>query len=76
MGYEPCIGRALGGLQHRATQQITGRQPQRRVEGSWYYPLLGTYIQEAGLEEMGYYMLKRQNNVDQYITAQLILDLY
>ena len=56
----PRIGRALGGYQHRVAQQIMGRQPA---------------MQETGFEEIGGYVLKRQNTVVQYIVTRQILDL-
>ena len=31
----PCMGRVLGGFQHRVAKQITGRQPRRLLDGSW-----------------------------------------
>ena len=37
----PCIGRALGGFQHRVSRRINGRQPKRQVDGIWEYPPQG-----------------------------------
>ena len=71
----PCMGRTLGGVQHRVARRITGRQPKRQVGGSWEYPPLEAAMQEAGFEEMGEYVLKRQNTVAQYIVTRPILDL-
>ena len=31
----PPMGRDLGGFQHRFSRRIIGRQPQRKVDGSW-----------------------------------------
>ena len=36
----PLVGRSLGIFQHRFTRQVKGRNPKRRVDGIWYYPLL------------------------------------
>ena len=45
----PCMGRSLGGgFQHRLSRWITGRQPNRQVDGSWEYLPLETAMQEAG----------------------------
>ena len=30
-----CIGRVLGGLHHRVTQRLTGRQPWQERDGVW-----------------------------------------
>ena len=63
----PCMEWDLGILQHRVVQRITGRQPGRHEEGGWDYPHLVTAMEEAVFEEIGVYMLKRQNTVAQYI---------
>ena len=49
----PRMGRFMGGFQHRVVRRITGRQPNRQVDGSWQYPPLDKDMQEAGLNEMG-----------------------
>ena len=41
----------------------------------WEYPPLETATEEAGFEEIGACVLKRQNTVAQYIVARPILDL-
>ena len=56
-----------GGFQHRLARRITGRQPWRLLYRSWEYPPLETAIQEAGFEEVEAYMLRRRNEVTQYI---------
>ena len=66
----PCMVRALGGLQHMVSRKITGRQPKWQVDGSWEYLPLETEIQEAGFEEIGEYVLKRENTFVQYIVMQ------
>ena len=42
--------RALDIFQHRVVQRITRRQPRRRVDGSWAYPLVEEAMGEAGFE--------------------------
>ena len=69
------IGQALGGLQHRFTQHITGRQPWRLLDGRWDYPPQDTAMQEAGSIYMEEYVLRRQNTVVQYIAMLPIMDL-
>ena len=72
----PFVGRALGIFQHKVNRQITGRKPKRQeVGGGWDYPYLEIAMEEAGFEEMGAYVLKRQNMVAQYIATQRIMDL-
>ena len=55
--------RALGSFKHGVAMWITGRQPNRREEGGWEYPLLASAMEEAGFGEIGAYILKRQNMV-------------
>ena len=45
------------------------------MDGSWYYPPLETVMQDEGFEDIGEYVLKRQNTVAQYIVTRPILDL-
>ena len=71
----PRMGRALGGFHHRVSTHITGIQPNQNVDGSWEYLPLDTTMQEVGFEEMGEYIMKRQNTVTQYIATRPILDL-
>ena len=58
----PHMGRALVGIQHRLARWITGRHPQRVLDGSWEYPPLDagmdTVIKEAGFEDMEACVLK------------------
>ena len=53
VGDDPPHGTVHGGFQHRVVRRITGRQPNRQVDGSWQYPPLNKNMQEAGLNEMG-----------------------
>ena len=48
----PRTERDLSSFQHRVTRRLTGRQPRRRGDGSWDYPLLATAMTEAGFEEI------------------------
>ena len=40
-----------------------GRQPNRLLDGSWYYPPLEMEMKEAVFEDMEEHVLKRQNTV-------------
>ena len=71
----PHMGRSLGGFQHRVARRITGRHLKRWMGGRWGYPTLDTAMEEVGFEDMGAYVLKRQNTAAQYIVTQPILDL-
>ena len=71
----PPMGRSLGSFQHRVVRLITGRHTKRWVDGSWGYPPVDTAMEEAWFEEMGAYVLKRQNTVAQYIATRPVLDL-
>ena len=44
-------------------------------EGIWEYPPLVAAIEEAGFEDIGVYITRRQNTVLQYIATRPILDL-
>ena len=68
--------RALGSFQHRVAQRITRMQPIQRGEGRWEYPWLAAAMEEAGFEEIGVYITRRQNKFAQYIATRMILDLY
>ena len=72
----PHMEQALGDFKHRVARWITGRQPRRREEGGWEYPPLAAAMEEAGFEEMGVYIIKRQNMDAQYIATRPILNLY
>ena len=69
------MGRGLGNFQHSVARRIIGRQPKEHVDGGWDFPPMDTAMEEACFEEIGAYVLKRQNMVAQYITVWLILDL-
>ena len=69
------MGRALGSFQHRVSRRIMWRQPKQHEDGRWEYLSLETVMEEAGFEEMGEYVLNRQNKVAQYIVTRPILDL-
>ena len=59
--------RALDSFQHRIARRITGRQPRRRVYGSWDYKLLQETMGEEGFEGIIKYVTRRKNTVAQYI---------
>ena len=44
------MGWALGEFQHRVPQKITGRHPQRLLDGKWEYPPMETGMKEAGFK--------------------------
>ena len=67
--------RALSSFQHMVAQQLTGRQPRRRGDGSWEYPSLEEVMMEEGFEGIGTYIIRSQNMVVQYIATRPILDL-
>ena len=71
----PRMGWALGIFQHGFTRRIKGGQTKIWEEGGWEYPPLAAATEEAGFEDMGAYVLKRQDTAAQYIATQTILDL-
>ena len=46
------IGKVLGGLHHRVTQSLTGRQPWQERGGVWVYPPLDSAMAEATLKDL------------------------
>ena len=71
----PCMEQSMCRFQHRVEQRLTRKQPRRRGDGSWNYPPLEAATAEAGLEEIGVYVTRRQNTLTQYIATLPILDL-
>ena len=71
----PHKGWIPGGFQHRVDLRLMGKQPQRLQYRSWKYPPSEKAMRGEGLEEVGEYVLRRQNTVALYITMRKILDL-
>ena len=69
------MGQTLGNFQHGFARRITGRNPRRWEEGGWDYSPLAAAMEEEGFEEIGVYILKRQNTIAQYIAKIPILDI-
>ena len=69
------IEKALDSFQSRVAQKITGRQPRRGKDGSWYYPSLSVAMKETGMVPIRTSILRRQNMVAQFIATRPILDL-
>ena len=69
------MGRSLGGLQHRLAIRINGDKLKRQVGGSWEYLLLDMAMRELVFEDMGEYVLNRQNTFAQYIATRTIKNL-
>ena len=67
--------KALDSFQSRVARKITGRQPWRRKDGSWVYPLLAGVMKETGMVGIRTSILQRQNMVAQFIATRPILDL-
>ena len=71
----PHIGRTLDGFHQRVTRRLTGRQPQRGLDGAWVYPPLVEAMSETGLQDLETYVARHQNAVAQYIATRPIMDL-
>ena len=67
--------KALDSFQSRVARKITGRQPWRRKDGSWVYPMLAGVMKETGMVGIRTSILRRQNTVAQFIATRPILDL-
>ena len=55
-------------------RQLTGRIPQRRIDGKWEYTSEAAR-EEARIEAMELYIWRRQNTVAQFIDTRLLLEL-
>ena len=69
------ILREMGSLHNRVALRISGRMPQWMWNGTWYYPSIGEALADAGLDTIGVYVYRRQNNVNQYIATQTIFNI-
>ena len=67
--------RALSSFQLSVLRRLTERQLSRRGYGSWYYLPMAAAMEEAGFEDIGTYIMRRQNMVAQYISTRTIMDL-
>ena len=55
--------KALDSFQSRVARKITGKQPRRRKDGSWFYPPVARVMKETGLVGIRTSILRRQNTV-------------
>ena len=69
------MDKALDSFQSRVARRLTGKQPRRKKDGSWYYPPLEEALGEAELEGIQNSITQRQNTVVQYIATREILNL-
>ena len=65
----------LGEFQYQVVRRLTGRLPQRKTDGEWYYTLAETSREEVGFQTIEEYILRRHKTDVQYIATQLLLDL-
>ena len=71
----PRTERALNSFIHGAARRITGRQPRRGWDGTWFYPSLEGAMKEAGFTDVRTSINRSQNMVTQYIATRPLLDL-
>ena len=71
----PHIGRVWGGLRHRVTLRMTGRQPWKGRDGIWVYPPLEDPMVEVGLQEVDRYVSRHQNMAAKFISTSPIMGL-
>ena len=67
--------KALEGLHHRVVRHMVGMVPKRQRGGTWVYPPIGAALTTVGLDEIGVYIYRLQNTVEQYIATRPIIDL-
>ena len=51
--------KALDTFQARVARKLTGRKPQHRIDGTWYYPSLAGAMKEAGIVRIRTSILRR-----------------
>ena len=66
---------ALYAFQSRVARCLTGKQPLRGRDGTWFYPSLAESLKEAGVVRFRTSILRRQNTVAQFIATRPILGL-
>ena len=54
---------------------MAGMGPKRQLDKAWVYPDIGAALEMVGLEEIGVYIVYRQNMVAQYIATRPIMEL-
>ena len=67
--------KSLDTFQARVARNLTGRQPRRGIDGTWYYPSLAGSMKEAGIVRIQTSILQRKNTAAQFIATRPILDL-
>ena len=55
--------KALDSFQSRVARKITGRQPRRRKDGSWFYPPLAGVMKETGMVGIRTSILRSRNSL-------------
>ena len=69
------IESALDAFQGRVARRLTGRQPRRGRDGTWFYPFLSGDLKEAGVVRVRKSIHRRQNTVTKFIRTRPILGL-
>ena len=62
-------------FRHRVACRLTGRKPQRVVDGRWRYPPLEESMEEEGLQEVETYLSLLHNIGAHFIVTRPIMDL-
>ena len=71
----PRLEKSLAGLHQRAVRQMAGMGLGLQLDGAWVYKPIGAVMVTVGLDEIGVYIVRRQNTVAQYIDTFPIMDL-
>ena len=59
----PRMGKALGGFQDQVERRLTGRPPQRELDGKWIYTSAATAQEKARFLKVEEYIRRRQNTI-------------
>ena len=54
---------------------MIGIGPQRQRGRTWMYPQIGAALSMVGLEEIGFFIARRQKTFTQYIATRTIMEL-
>ncbi len=71
----PSSMKRLEGFHICAAWQMSGKRPERNVDGSWTYPRSGDVLEAVGLKPIAHYVAIRRQTIANFIVNQPILEL-
>ena len=71
----PRLENTFEDFHHQVLRRMAGMDPKCQRDGTWVYPPIGAALATVGLDEIGVYIYRLQNTVEQYIDTCPIIDL-